>query len=165
MASPVALFRLDFYRHTPEQHDAACRSAERELRAGGAFDALGLVERRDAIARAVNARLPWGAGLVARLQSELRDGSYYADLLVNTGAGLQYRESAVLGTLDDKPELLRKAFANAVAWAGNLVPEAVYCDEEGYRLIVERFDFKRFAQDHRRPAAAGSASRRVPRYN
>lgn len=164
MSTSVHLFHLDFYRVTPEQHDALCRAAERELRDEGLFDQLDFEARREAVMKIVHQRLPWGAGRVGRLQTELRDGKFYADLHVGAPAAMKYRESLSLGSVEDDTAALRKAFSAAASWAGDRVPGAVYCEEEAYRMLVERFDFTRFCQDHRLTLPTGAAQR-VSRWN
>ena len=160
----VALFSLDFFRTTPQAHDAACRSAERELRDAGIFDHLDFEERRAAVIKAVRTQLPWEAERVGRLKTEMRDGRFYADLYLRSGGAESYRESFVLGGLEDGPEELRKAFSEVVTSAANLVPDAEYFDEESYRMLLERFDFKRFCRDHR-PRERATGTQRVTRWN
>lgn len=166
MSMSVPLFHLDFYRITPEQHDALCRAAERELRDEGLFDQLDFEARREAVMKIVHARLPWSAGRVGRMQTELRDGKFYADLHVGAPGAMKYRESFALGSIDADAAALREAFYAAATWAGERVPEAAYCEEEAYRMLVERFDFLRFCRDHRTTVPAGAgATGRVSRWN
>lgn len=160
MPTTLKLFRLDFYRHSPEAHDAACQAEERLLRDSGQFDHLGFEARREAIAGAVRERLPWAAARNGWIQTEYRDGRFYADLFMQVdGARPKYRESFDLGSINDEPALLREAFMAVTATLLDALPAGAYVDEEPYHVLVERFDFRRFCSDHRRPAPAAAADR------
>lgn len=158
MLEPLKLFRLDFFRHSPAAHDALCRGEERKLRDGGLFDHLGFEARREAIAAAVRERLPWSAA--GWVQTEYRDGRFYADLFTQVdGKGPSYRESFDLGSLTDDPALLRESFMAVTETVRDVLPAGVFVEEEPYHVLVERFDFRRFCADHRRPAPALVAER------
>lgn len=160
MPSTLKLFRLDFFRHSPDAHDAVCRAEERAIRESGLFDHLGFAERREAIAGAVADRLSWASTRLGWIQTEYRDGRFYADLFVQLDGGQpKYRESFDLGSIADEPALLREAFMTVTATVLDALPAGAYVDEEPYHILVERFDFRRFCSDHRRPAPAAVADR------
>lgn len=160
MPPPLPLFRLDLFRRTPQAHDALCRREERAVRDSGLFDHLGFAERREAIAAVVRERLPWAAERCGWVQTELRDGRFYADLYLQTeGKRPKYRESFLLGVIDDAPDLLREAFQNVPTLVAGAAPAGGFVDVEPYAILVERFDFRRFCGDHRTPAPAALAER------
>lgn len=160
MLLPLKLFRLDFFGHSPDAHDAACRAEERSLRDGGLFDHLAFADRREAIAAAVRDRLPWAAARIGWSQTEFRDGRFYADLFMQLeGKRPKYRESFDLGSVNDDPTLLREAFMAVTETVREALPAGAFVDEEPYHILVERFDFRRFCTDHRRPAPATVADR------
>lgn len=160
MLLPLKLFRLEFFGHAPDAHDALCRAEERILRDSGAFDHLGFEKRREAIADAVRDRLPWAGARSGWVQTEFRDGRFYADLFVLGDAKRpKYRESFDLGSINDDAALLREAFMALSETVRPHLPAGAFLDEEPYHILVERFDFRRFCTDHRRPAPASIADR------
>jgi hypothetical protein len=149
MLTTLKLFRLDFFQISPQQHDALCREEERKIRDAGLFDHLDFEVRSLAIKAAVQEKCSWAARRAGWVQTELRNGRFYADLHVtNEGA---YRESFELGTLADNPEDLRTAFLNLPSRMAELLQATAFIDVEPYHILVERFDFKRFCNDHRLP--------------
>jgi hypothetical protein len=174
MLPTLKLFRLDLFRTSPHSYDAVCREKEREVRDSGIFDHLDFDARRAAIIEAVKLKYPWNAQLCGWIQTEFADGRFYADLFLSEptrdGSSIDlkpasYRESFVIGTVEDAPEQLREMLLALPEKMAQSLPKGAYIDSEQFEILVERFDFKRFCGDHRVPLHPNAVAERARRWN
>lgn len=173
MLPTLKLFRLNLYQVSPQAYDAACHAREQEVRNSGVFDHLDFDARRTAIIEAVRKQYSWPAQLCGWIQTEFSDGRFYADLYLSDLAGenssrikvATYRESFVLGTVDDAPDQLREMLLALPEKLASSLPSGAYVDAEQFEVLVERFDFKRFCGDHRIPVHPNAVAERARRWN
>lgn len=139
------------------------------------FDHLDFDARRGAILDTVRKQNAWSSQLCGWIQTEFSDGRFYADLYLGDVAGefsphakpaaAVYRESFVLGTVDDAPEQLREMLLALPEKLSQSLPSGAYIDAEQFEILVERFDFKRFCGDHRVPVHPTAVAERARRWN
>ncbi len=166
MLPTLKLFRLDLFRTSPQIYDAVCREKERDVRDSGVFDHLEFDARRAAIIDAVRKQYSWTAQLCGWIQTEFADGRFYADLyMTDSFKPAAYRESFVIGTVDDAPDQLREMLLSLPEKMALSLPNGVYIDAEQFEILVERFDFKRFCGDHRVPVHPSAVAERARRWN
>lgn len=170
---PITLFRIDLYRVDPEHYDAACREFENRLKTRPRYAELPFAKARAVVSEAVALKYPWPAQRCGWLEVRLEADAYFADLhLGDSEAEVRskpvdcgYRESLPLGGLNDAPEAIREILTRLPDKLELMVAAGVYVDREPYEILIERFDFKRFAADHRLPVHAGERADRARRWN